>query len=242
MVNQEQIFFDFRLNLNLFNSDTKKATTIYAVVYYKQKQYRINTGVKFSPSQWNKKRQLAIVSAKRNKLDNYSNTIVNDILKQILLSFEQSKIYFCEHIESIPNLYEVLKQYISPNMATKKHTKYEVPATTQITLVLSTVNKNSTRNIYRGNISIFQRFMDDEKIPDTWTNITYENLEKHKEYLISKKKVVTIINNYLSSLKNILRKAGKDIKLDFHTSGCVIKLKRLRISAVRKKRNPSKSR
>lgn len=49
MVNQKQIFFDFKLNFNLFNSDTKKATTIYAVVYYKRKQYRINTVVKVSP-------------------------------------------------------------------------------------------------------------------------------------------------------------------------------------------------
>lgn len=49
MVNQKQIFFDFRLNFNLLNSNTKKATTIYAVVYYKRKQYRINTGVRSTP-------------------------------------------------------------------------------------------------------------------------------------------------------------------------------------------------
>ena len=222
MVNQEQIFFDFRLNFNLLNSDTKKATTIYAVVYYKRKQYRINTGVKVYSSQWNKKRQLAIVSAKQTKLDNYNNTIVNDKLKQILLSFEQSKIYLCEHIESISNLYEVLKQYINPNMAAKKNTKDSVPATTQMTLLLSTVDKDSTRNIYRGNISVFKRFLDDEKIPDAWSSITYENLEKYKEYLIAKGKVVATINNCLNGLKIILRKADKDkdIKFDFHTSGC----------------------
>lgn len=222
MVNQKQIFFDFRLNFNLLNSNTKKATTIYAVVYYKRKQYRINTGVKVYPSQWNKKRQLAVISAKQTKLDNYNNTIVNDKLKQILLSFEQSKIYLCEHIESIFNLYEVLKQYINPNMAAKKNTKDSVPATTQMTLLLSTVDKDSTRNIYRGNISVFKRFLDDEKIPDTWSSITYENLEKYKEYLIAKGKVVATINNCLGGIKTVLRKADKekDIKFDFHTSGC----------------------
>ena len=174
MVNQKQIFFDFRLNFNLLNSDTKKATTIYAVVYYKRKQYRINTEVKVYPSQWNKKRQLAVISAKQTKLDNYNNTIVNDKLRLILLSFEQSKIYLCEHIESISNLYEVLKQYVNPNMATKKSTKDSAPATTQMILLLSTVDKDSTRNIYRGNISVFKRFLDDEKIPDTWIK-TWKN-------------------------------------------------------------------
>ena len=49
----EQIFFDFKLNFNLFDPNTKKAT--YAVVYFKRKQYKINTGVKVYPSQWNKK-------------------------------------------------------------------------------------------------------------------------------------------------------------------------------------------
>ena len=51
----EQIFFDFKLNFNLFDPNTKKATSIYAVVYFKRKQYKINTGVKVYPSQWNKK-------------------------------------------------------------------------------------------------------------------------------------------------------------------------------------------
>lgn len=164
----EQIFFDFKLNFNLFDPNTKKATSIYAVVYFKCKQYKINTGVKVYPSQWNKKRQLAIINSKQTKLDNYNNTIVNNKLKQILLSFEQSKLYLCEHIESIPNLYELLKQYINPSMATKKKTTNGVSATAQMSLLLSTVDKDSTRNIYRGNINVFKRFLEDENITDTW--------------------------------------------------------------------------
>lgn len=234
----KQIFFDFKLNFNLFDPNTKKATSIYAIVYFKRKQYKINTGVKVYPSQWNKKRQLAVISAKQTKLDNYNNTIVNDKLKQILLSFEQSKLYLCEHIESIPNLYELLKQYINPSMATKKKTINGVSATAQMSLLLSTVDKDSTRNIYRGNINVFKRFLEDENITDTWENITEDNLEKYKEYLIGKGQAVTTINNCLSSLKNILRKADKDkdIKFDFHTSGCdkVEKVKDLRSKEEKK--------
>ncbi|MBC5589102.1 MULTISPECIES: hypothetical protein [Bacteroides] len=93
---------------------------------------------------------------------------MNNKLKQILLSFEQSKLYLCEHIESIPNLYELLKQYINPSMATKKKTTNGVSATAQMSLLLSTVDKDSTRNIYRGNINVFKRFLEDENITDTW--------------------------------------------------------------------------
>ncbi|WP_195399125.1 phage integrase SAM-like domain-containing protein [Bacteroides finegoldii] len=57
-------------------------------------------------------------------------------------------------------------------------------------------------------------------MPDTWSSITYENLEKYKEYLIAKGKVVATINNCLGGIKTVLRKADKekDIKFDFHTS------------------------
>lgn len=232
MVNRKQIFFDFSLNFNLFNSDAKRATTIYAVVYFKRKQYRINTGVKVHPNQWNKKRQLAVISPKQTKLDNYNNTIVNDKLKHILLSFEQSKLYLCEHVESMSNLYELLKEYINPNMATRKKNKAAVPATTQMALLLSSKDKESTKGTYRGNINVFKRFLEDEKIPDTWSSMTYENLEKYKTYLASKGKAVMTINNCLGCIKSVLRDAdkAKDIKFDFHASGCdkVDKVKDLR--------------
>ena len=50
-------------------------------------------------------------------------------------------------------------------MATKKKTTNGVSATAQMSLLLSTVDKDSTRNIYRGNINVF---LEDENITDTW--------------------------------------------------------------------------
>ncbi len=221
MVDCKQIFFDFKLNFNLCKSKTERPTLIYAVVYFRRKQYKINTGVKVYPSQWNKKKQLAIISARHTKLDNYNNTIVNDKLKQILLSFEQSKVYLCEHIELITNLYELLKQYINPNMASKKVNQNSISATAQMKLLLSGMDERS-RKTYHGSINIFKRFLAKEGIADIWSNITSENIEKYKEYLIAENKAVTTINNNLNNLKTVLRKAhkAKDINFDFYTSGC----------------------
>ena len=221
MVDCKQIFFDFKLNFNLCKSKTERPTLIYAVVYFRRKQYKINTGVKVYPSQWNKKKQLAIISARHTKLDNYNITIVNDKLKQILLSFEQSKVYLCEHIELITNLYELLKQYINPNMASKKVNQNSISATAQMKLLLSGMDERS-RKTYHGSINIFKRFLAKEGIADIWSNITSENIEKYKEYLIAENKAVTTINNNLNNLKTVLRKAhkAKDINFDFYTSGC----------------------
>ncbi len=221
MVDCKQIFFDFKLNFNLCKSKSERPTLIYAVVYFRRKQYKINTGVKVYPSQWNKKKQLAIISARHTKLDNYNNNIVNDKLKQILLSFEQSKVYLCEHIELITNLYELLKQYINPNMASKKVNQNSISATVQMQLLLSGMDEHS-RKIYHGCLNVFKRFLDKEGIPDIWSNITGENIEKYKEYLIAENKAIATINNNLNNLKTALRRAhkAKDINFDFYTSGC----------------------
>ena len=44
-------------------------------------------------------------------------------LKKILISFEQSKFYLCDHIEVIDDFYRYLKTYINPKMSIKMKTK-----------------------------------------------------------------------------------------------------------------------
>lgn len=43
----EQIFFDFKLNFNLFDPNTKKTTSIYAVVYLSANSIKLILGLKF---------------------------------------------------------------------------------------------------------------------------------------------------------------------------------------------------
>lgn len=116
MAESTQLFLEYKLNFNLHKPKALRPTLIYAVIYFRKKQYKISTGVKVYPNQWNPKKQIATISNGQSKLDNYNNGIVNDKLKQILLSFEQSKAYLCEHIESLSDFYEIIKKYINPNM------------------------------------------------------------------------------------------------------------------------------
>ena len=223
MENRKQLFIDCTLNFNLCKSNTRTPTLIYAIVYFKKKQYKISTGVKVYPKQWNKRRQFAVVSSRLTQLDNYNNSIVNEKIKRIQLSFEEGKLYLCEHMESLPDFYTLMKQYINPNMVSrKKTTANSVSATAQMKLLLSQVDKDTTRKVYQGNINGFKLFLKERKISDVWSNITDDTLEKYKEYLISKDYTVTTINNCLIGLKGILKKADKDkdINFNFYTSGC----------------------
>ena len=239
MAESTQLFLEYKLNFNLHKPKALRPTLIYAVIYFRKKQYKISTGVKVYPNQWNPKKQIATISNGQSKLDNYNNGIVNDKLKQILLSFEQSKAYLCEHIESLSDFYEIIKKYINPNMISKrKKIESSVPATTQMQLLLSEVEKDSTRDIYKGNINLFKQFLIEKKIPDTWSSITSENLEEYKNYLNSGTRTVTSVNNCLSCLKIILKKAdkAKEIDFNFYTSGCdkVDKIKDIRTREEKK--------
>lgn len=223
MVNQKQLFIDCKLNFNLYNPKGKRPTLIYAVVFFQGKQYRISTGLKIYPKQWNLKRQLASISKRQTELDNYNNSITNKKLRDILFSFEEGKSYLCNHMESLTEFRETLKQYINPNMASRrKKTEGGVAATTQMQLLLSEVAKDSTKSIYQGNLNVFKDFLSKEAIPDTWKNITGDTLEKFKKHMSANGRTVTTVNNCLAGVKIILKKADKhkDINFDFHTSGC----------------------
>ena len=76
----------------------------------KGRQYKINTGVKIIPSQWNKDKQMAIISNCFSKLDNANNKIVNKRINIIYEHYNDFKEYICnvEDIES--EFYEVLKR------------------------------------------------------------------------------------------------------------------------------------
>lgn len=238
MEDRKQLFIDCKLNFNLHKLNTHTPTLIYAVVYFRRKQYKISTGVKVYPKQWNKKKQIAVVSSRLTQLENYNNSIVNEKIKKIQLSFEKSKLYFCEHPESLSDFYTLLKQRINPSMASKKKiTKDNIPATIQMKQLLSKVDKDTTRKIYHGNINIFKQFLENEKIPDTWNSITCDMLERYKEYLSSKNRSVSTINNCLTGLAVMLKKADEDksINFDFYTSGCN-KVKKLKDSRSQEER------
>ena len=74
----EQIFIkELKGNFNLRRPKSTKPTPIYYVVYMDGIQHYFATGVKVYPSQWDKKKQIAVVSNTQSKLDNLNNGIVN---------------------------------------------------------------------------------------------------------------------------------------------------------------------
>ena len=94
----------YNVHFNLRKSKANKSTNIYCVVYMEGRQYYFSTGVKVLPCQWDKKRQVAIISNVQSKIDNYNNKVVNDKLEEQKKSFTKFLEYLCTS-EDKPSYY-----------------------------------------------------------------------------------------------------------------------------------------
>lgn len=173
----EQIFLPENINFNLSNTKTEKRTIIYAVVYFKGRQYKINTGVKVFPSQWNKTKQIAIISNCYSKLDNANNKIANEKINIIYERFNTFKKYICD----VPNLenefYEVLKNKLNRDMKSRRNTKRTSFESDFKGLVFEL--SENRRSKYAKIIDEIITLMKEKSIPLEWESITIDLLYEY---------------------------------------------------------------
>lgn len=205
---EEQFFLNFNLNFNLRSQDSEKPSLIYGVVSWQGKQLKVSTGMKVYPKQWDKKRQSCKVGIGLSNLDNRNNTIANNKIKSTLFAFSELKLFLCEQDKiSYEDFYTILRKYLSPALKTKKTPQKSMENAT-IT-ILKHINNGSqsetSKKIYRGNISNFQSFLKDSNIQDTWENITKDTIEKYRQWCVSKHEVWTTTNNKIDYIKNVLK-------------------------------------
>ena len=170
----EQIFLPSKLNFNLCQPKSTKPTIIYAVVYFQGRQYKINTGMKVLPSQWNKKRQCAIVSNCQSELDNSNNLLANGKINEILFGFQAFLNYICKCPNEVRNFYEVLKTYINREMATRKKNKKITFETEFRGLVYEMSQERQTK--YKRLVEAIIDYMKNNSIDLEWSSISKEML------------------------------------------------------------------
>lgn len=83
------------IHFNLRRPKAVEPTNIYCVVYVGGKQIKFATSVKVKPKQWNKQKQLAIVSNVHSIVDNYNNNIVNKKISVMQQQFNRYLEYLC---------------------------------------------------------------------------------------------------------------------------------------------------
>lgn len=173
-----QIFLPSKLNFNLCNPKSAKPTIIYAVVYFGGKQYKVNTGVKVIPSQWDKQKQCAIISTRLNNLYKSNNQVANTKLNEISFRFQSFLEYICKHPEEIEDFYNLYKRQINENMRTKKRKNTKATFESDFrALMYQFTDKRQAR--YEKIINDIIDFMKKHNIALDWENVNRDMLHNY---------------------------------------------------------------
>ena len=106
---QTQLFISaITCNFNLRRPKVDKPTNVYCVIYQNGKQHYFATGLKVMPEQWNKKKQIAMVSNTLTTLDNRNNNILNDKIKQLKGYYQEYIDYLCNNPDDTDKLYKFI--------------------------------------------------------------------------------------------------------------------------------------
>lgn len=216
----KQVFLDFTLRFNLRQRKQNKPTLIYAVFCFDRRQYKISTGLKIYPSQWNREKQIATISNGQTELDNRNNAIINRRLIAILIKVEEKKGYLCENVDSISNIFQEIKFVINPNSRNMVKQVKQI-ATTILSQMVDKYIEEKSQGLYIHAINSFKKFLREKEFEDNLVRLDVDLLTAYQDFLCEKKLGVKTIGNYEGALITLIHKANKDrdIKANINLTG-----------------------
>lgn len=189
MTKMEQIFIkELKGNFNLRRPRSTKPTPIYYVVYMDGIQHYFATGVKVYPSQWDKKKQIAVVSNTQSKLDNQNNGIVNSKLNLFTQHLSDYKSYLCNNPQDLCRAGELLNKYLNKKMKNKvnnyKGTEILLEALDYYYdyIAKKPISQNTIRQS-EYNLGHYLEYIKEQGISDDIKILTQEALNNYKKYL-----------------------------------------------------------
>lgn len=206
---EKQIFLDFNVRFNLREPKQTKQTIIYAIVSVGQKQMKINTGVKIIPSHWDNIRCVASLRGGLTPLERYNNAICNNKLQSIAFEIEKLRLYLNDNYNEFEfNKFKTLFcDSINTNNPTKNMNK-EINATIQLRQLIGKQNIEESSKVLKVQaLKLFANWLNENKIEDTFENISKSTLSKYESYLISKDKKPTTIQTNFAHIVSIIRHA-----------------------------------
>ncbi len=190
MTKMEQIFIkELKGNFNLRRPRSTKPTPIYYVVYMDGIQHYFATGVRVYPSQWDKKKQIAVVSNTQSKLDNQNNGIVNSKLNLFTQHLSDYKSYLCNNPQDLCRAGEVLNNFFNKKM---KNNSNKVKGTDVLVNALEyyykyiakkPISPNTVRQS-EYNLGHYLNYIKEQGISDDVNILTQEALNNYKKYLL----------------------------------------------------------
>ena len=228
----EQIFLhNVRASFTLREPKKETPTKIYLVYSIRGKQVKLNTGLRVYPEHWNSKKQEAYVNARLTELDNRNNEIANREISKLKGYFEEFKNYLCEHPDDIENCLAIWKTYLKKDSSKPKpmkaapkkvSTPKEIEKTIEeeVTPIIGSDSpsaeirnyvehsRNEVSTIEKDlrNLNVFERFLQEKSIADSWENMNLKTLNRYQDYIIME------MGNEVSTAKECLFVVVKTLK------------------------------
>lgn len=191
------------IHFNLRRPKAVEPTNIYCVVYVGGKQIKFATSVKVKPKQWNKQKQLAIVSNVHSIVDNYNNNIVNKKISVMQQQFNKYLEYLCttnNNDKPIHYFFMEQKKIDFVSEITKAHYSYDKETTKENTLIQ-----------HKTKLNAYVTYLNKRKPKDAFTQ---NGFDEYVKYLEDKDESNGTINgkaNYIRLLLNDVLKVNPQI-------------------------------
>lgn len=185
---QTQFFISaITCNFNLRRPKVDKPTNVYCVIYQNGKQHYFATGLKVMPEQWNKKKQIAMVSNTLTTLDNRNNNILNDKIKQLKGYYQEYIDYLCSNPDDTDKLYKFIYRNMQKNVKASKlmEQALEIYRNRQRNLTSSTLNGQDIK------LNAFIKYLN-ETGKDDVSVLSQQGLNDYKDYLLGQAEKVEV--------------------------------------------------
>lgn len=185
-----QFVKEIKGHFNLRNPKGCKPTDVFFVVCLKRKQYKLSSGMKVYPDQWDSKMQLAIESNQLSRLDNCNNKMLNEKINSIRCSFMDFLKYLCTVETETVDIGELLKLFIYKDMKKKK--KLDFDAERIITEALEyyytciSPAKKSTKDMNVSKLNQFIKYLKEKDLNNDITVFSQGGINDFKDYLQNK--------------------------------------------------------
>ena len=179
-------------HFNLRKPKGEEPTEVYFVVYLEGKQYKLSSGMKVYPNQWDSIEQQAIESNQLSRLDNRNNKLLNAKINRIRCSFVNFLEYLCRSEVDYNDIGELLKSYIYKDMKQNKRTKTDFDAVRIINDALghyysyNSQVKRSTLKQYENLLNLFTDYLEKKNLVNYIDVFTQGGLNDYRNYLMDR--------------------------------------------------------
>ena len=178
---------ELKCRFNLRRPKSQKPTNVYMVVYLNGKQHYFATGVKVYPSQWNQKKQIAVISNIQSTLDNLNNKEANERIAILKGYFSEYKQYLTNNTDVLSKAEVILKTFIYKKMNNNmiKGTELLNKAFDYYYNYLSRSKAESTKKAKKSQLDLFLKYVKCVNLPDDTNLLSQKTLNSYRDFLKS---------------------------------------------------------